>query len=68
MRRSTLTRTDDDLHLHVLAELERGTPPGAISAQLGMTRNWAGQIRRRIMAADLAESGEPADEIRRHYV
>lgn len=61
------TRADDDVAMRVIDMLKRGHSSDDIGKHLGKCTSFARVLRNRIMAADLAESGEPEQIVRAAY-
>lgn len=60
-------RADDEQALNVIHLLRQGHSSADIGFLLQRSPGYARTLRNRIMAADLAESGEDADAVRRAY-
>lgn len=58
---------DDDVILRCLDLRHRGLGLRRIAAQVGVSYSHVGNITDRVLAADLAESGEPEEVVRAAY-
>lgn len=67
MRVRTVSRERDEKLLAWLNARKQGVSVGKISASSGSAKGTITAACCRIMAADIAESGEPEDEVRRAY-
>jgi len=63
----TASRREDERALHMLALRRDGVSTGVLGRLFGMTGSAVRVATNRIRAADLAESGEPAEVVRAAY-
>lgn len=63
-----MSRAEDEQALMILSRMQAGHSSGDLAAQLGRNTSFARTIRNRIIAADVAESGEPEALVRASYV
>lgn len=60
-------RARDEQALAILRALAMGYQPKVVAARFGILAPGVSTLRQRVMAADLAESGEPAEIVRAAY-
>lgn len=68
MASATMTRSDDIRALHILRAAQRGENLSELAKRLGKSTGYARTIGQRVMAADIAESGEPTESVRSAYI
>nr|WP_010400598.1 sigma factor-like helix-turn-helix DNA-binding protein [Paracoccus sp. TRP] len=63
----SITRQTDERDLLILSRACAGETLAAIADSLGITKEYVRTIARRVLVADLAESGEPESVVRPAY-
>jgi hypothetical protein len=61
------TRESDERILHLVRRRAAGANTVTLAEELGTVKQFAATVTRRVMEADIAESGEPQADVAAHY-
>lgn len=62
-----MTRADDNKRIDAIRRIRAGEDGVSVSRSFGHNGTWARTVLNRVLRADVAESGEPAETVRAAY-
>ena len=64
---TTPARSSDERILYLVRRRAAGANTVALAEEIGTVKQFAAAVTRRVMEADIAESGEPQADVAAHY-